>query len=430
MKVVKTDIIVSDVAEREERFVVGLPFVFLVLFALYNFLSPHYYIELPFSRLAFFFGSLTLVSHIIVSFFKRGKVLILNTSLIFTLIVLLFAYLSIQWAIDVENSVTMFSNFFKAVVLFVLIYNVINTYKEFKIFIYIILFGVFFNAYEYINSPVFQRGRAFLLSTSVAGDPNGLSMLIVYTLPLIIALIIINKSKIMKILLMYFTLVMMIALVIAKSRGGFVALVTVFVMTLMEVPGIKKKIFYIVLFTMIIIPFYHRYVGKDYIWRMEEIIYQDKDPTGSIEDRKLNMLYALDYTLKNPISEYGIGNHSYMLAERKGIEYTVPQRFTGANIAHNIFLQVGADLGFIPMIFYLLFILSIYAKLIDTSIKLKGRKGVAKEIYIVNKALRISLVGFLAGAFFLPVAYRFFLFYISGLCVSLNRVASSYFDKR
>jgi O-antigen ligase len=175
-----------------------------------------------------------------------------------------------------------------------------------------------------------------------------------------------------------------------------------------------------------------RYVPKTYVWRMQEITDESKDPTGSIANRKENMLLGLEYVIRHPLSTYGIGNHSYMLADKKGDAYQVPQVFRGFHIIHNNFLQVGADIGLIPLLFYLLFILSLFNCLRKAQKMSKVESYIEREMVLFTKATRISLVTFLGAAFFLPVAYRPFLFYIGGLCIALYRLSRIYFreDKK
>ena len=164
-----------------------------------------------------------------------------------------------------------------------------------------------------------------------------------------------------------------------------------------------------------------------YLWRMQEIITLEEDQTGSAQVRMETMKIALQYVIAHPFSEYGLGNHSYHIIEQYGydpssIDYS--QIFLGGHLAHNIFLQFGADTGLFPMVVYILFIATIYFNLLNTRRKI--RVGPATNEYkfnlLMSYGVLASLTGFLIGSFFLPWAYRIFLFYLTGVGVSFTAI--------
>lgn len=153
---------------------------------------------------------------------------------------------------------------------------------------------------------------------------------------------------------------------------------------------------------------------------MQEITHTEKDSTGSAQIRESVMRTAFGYIVAHPISEYGLWNHSYYLAGLAGVDTSSgADIFRGSYLAHNFLLQFGADCGWIPFVFYMLFLVSLYLCLFRIK---KNISKENKEVLLFVNVLIISLSGFIAGATFLPWAYRVFLFYIAGLIVALYNI--------
>lgn len=403
---------------------IGLSFIFLCLFTISNYLRPGFWLGESYSNLPMIFGVLSVVSFVVFDLKKVKKKIFINWSVLLIFAVYLFScYSTFVETVDSVRSEEIFYEYLtKGTILYFMIVYIVNTQKKYKIYFYVLTVGAFLLAYRYINYPVWHHGRAWLTGSALTTDPNGVSILFLYTMPLALALFMATKSRLMKIALIYCCLVIMLGVIEGRSRGGFLALITLCGLTIFIVPksiGGKIKVFLILAPVLALIMF--RYAPPGYIYRMQEIFEPESDPTGSAYARAVAMSLATNYITAHPISEYGIGNHSYYLAEQLGIQQETNDIFRGGTLVHNFFLQYGADAGSIPMIIFLCFIVSIgcYARKVDKGCL--GRNDSQTRIF--NMASFLSYTVFVVGALFLPWAYSLFLFYVAGLCTAQYKIA-------
>jgi len=411
----------------------SIPFLCLTLFVISNYFSPLYYLGDNFAHLPFILGISTIVSYTFSRIAKGDSLIVTSPATFWLLAVYLFAVFSTYCiSIDGPNSKEYLNQFTRSVAIFFLISHTLISQQEFKAFLLVLTCATFALAYQLVHYPVWNFGRANISGGStLVGDPNDLSALIIYIIPITGALILLNRNKLVRLFLIYFIFIFMLGIVEAQSRGGFIALLVSLGVWLTQFDNPRQRRWMALAIIPLAILFTYRYVPQEYIYRMKEIASPELDATGSAEHRQSAMFHAFNYIISHPISEYGLGNHSYLIAKEYGISPSqifdstskTDGIFRGQFLVHNLFLQFGADTGFIPLIFYLLFIFFLFYILRHNQIILSSINTLeSKELLIITKALRISLFGFLAGAFFLPWAYRFYLFYLAGLIVVVHKL--------
>ena len=96
---------------------------------------------------------------------------------------------------------------------------------------------------------------------------------------------------------------------------------------------------------------------------------------------------------------------------------------------HNVFLQIGADLGVLALVVYVLTIWKLLRGL-EQSLNVVKDWPDAQGFLALGSGVRISLIGFVVGGFFSPVAYQFYLFYIAGLAVAFQDIAGRLASER
>ncbi|MCJ7601442.1 MAG: O-antigen ligase family protein [Desulfobulbaceae bacterium] len=406
----------------------SFPFLLLCLFTISNYFMPTYYLGEAFSRLPLILVSSAAVTYVIFRV-VRGEPLFAPSPAMFCLLaVYLFAVFSTYGlSVDVQHSKEYLANFTKSIILFFIISHVVTNEKEFKTYLIVLACCAFGIAYKLVHYPVWNYGRADVYGSVLVADPNGQTIVFIYSLIITGALIFLIQSKLARIALCYFVFTFLLGIVEAQSRGGFLALLISVGVWLLQIKNKRHRclaVLFIIPFTIL---FTFRYVPPNYISRMGEITRPEADVTGSAEHRLNAMNIAFNYLVSHPFSEYGLGNHSYLIAKAYNANELIPDDiFRGKFLAHNLFLQYGADSGFIPLMFYLLFIFFIFYTLSrDQRALFTINTRESMELVVIAKTLRICLCGFLAGAFFLPWAYAFYLFYISGLCAVLHQLTKN-----
>jgi hypothetical protein len=407
----------------------SIPFVLICLFTISNFYSPIQYLGESFARLPFILATASAVTLIVNSYLRKEKILYLNMSYFLLIIVLFFAlYSTYIETVDIERSKEYFDSLFKGIILFLLVSSIINNKIELKIYFILLTFCTFGLAYQLVHTPTWDRGRAYVADSMYGGDPNIITMVIVLTLPLAICIFLCTKSKLFKIFLLYVVFIMLLGIIEASSRGGFVALLVLSGYGIIQIDGKIRKVVAAVAIILLGGIFFARYAPPAYLTRMMEITDPEADQTGSAQARSSAMAITFDYVLTNPISEYGIGNHGYYIAKIYDADPFHEDIFRGSFLVHNNFLQLGADMGLIPLVFYILFILSLFRCLSIAQKKLLPLEDSSfkKEKLIMTKSLRISLIALLSASFFLASAYQPLIYYVGGCCVAMHNITKNY----
>ncbi len=399
---------------------ISVSVIILSLFLITSFVSFDKLFGSAFIGLPFKLAVLSVIAHLF-SFFRGKKKLFnftfSNISLLLLLVIAVIYTFFISW--DYQRSFEIWDNYSKCIVLYFLIANLITTKEEFYLFALAITFVGIYIGYDFVHHPTWHNGRAFYQGSNMVGDPNGISMLMVYSIPFAAISFLVTKNKYFKWMIVPASFYMGLAIVEMQSRGAFLGLLSLSIFTFFNIPKEKRLVSGIV-GALVLGLFVVRYVPADYFMRIREIANPNEDVTGSAQTRLQTMIFATQYILSHPFSEYGLGNHSYYIGAEYGWEMSEGDDniFKGSFLAHCIFLQYGADTGLVPLLVFLVFIGSIIQLLHKNLKKCKGDR----MLTIYTKGTIISLVSFFCGAFFLPWAYRIFPFIICGIAASLSNL--------
>jgi len=150
--------------------------------------------------------------------------------------------------------------------------------------------------------------------------------------------------------------------------------------------------------------------------RMATIVNMKADTTGSAQDRWRDTLAATQFVVANPIVGVGLGLGVLALNETRGALWFQ---------VHNTYLNYAVDLG-VPGVM-------LFVALVATSLRSARRieriatDKVGAELPAFASGVRISLAGFVVAAFFHPVPYHFYFYFIAGLSVALKTTAARQF---
>src|SRR5207244_2568021 len=88
---------------------------------------------------------------------------------------------------------------------------------------------------------------------------------------------------------------------------------------------------------------------------------------------------------------------------------------------HNTFLEYAVDLGWFGLGLFLLLIMSCYRCAVGVRNRCAGA-AMLPDLSELAEAIRISIIACAVSAFFLPVAYHPFFYYVAGLGVATAAV--------
>jgi O-antigen ligase len=153
--------------------------------------------------------------------------------------------------------------------------------------------------------------------------------------------------------------------------------------------------------------------SSSYTDRLGTIVDIEADQTGSAQWRWNDNLLSLSLVVKNPLIGAGLGMNMLALNQERGLDYW--------NDIHNVYLEYAVDLG-LPGLFLFLALLIACVKNAGFVRKQCRRAPSPGEIFYFAGGIELSLVAFSVAAFFYPVAYQFYFFYVGGLAVAVKTI--------
>ena len=146
-----------------------------------------------------------------------------------------------------------------------------------------------------------------------------------------------------------------------------------------------------------------------YADRLYSLVDPSLDRVGSISQRWDQIGVVVPFILENPLVGAGVGMETLVYTEQGW----------KPSATHNIFLQVGTDLGFPGLLIYVLLFVQMLRGLRGTQWQL-GSLPEAREVVAMAAGLELAVFSFLVGASFLPFAYSFAFYYLAGMAAAVR----------
>jgi O-antigen ligase len=234
----------------------------------------------------------------------------------------------------------------------------------------------------------------------IYSNSNDLAFAIVLTLPFCLAFLLTAKGVLVRLCWTGGILVMGLALFMTASRAGFISLVFSGTVCLWYF-GVKGRRLYLIVASVLTIIILLAVAGRPLINRMAAMggrvnTLEDNRAYGSYEERKYLMHRAIEGIERYPV--LGIGMRNF-------------ETYSGVwRDVHMTYLQIAVEGGIPSLILYLLFLASAFRNLR----KVRRNSDLDVQTTLFVGGLQSSMVGFVIGALFAPVAYQFFpYFYVA-----------------
>jgi O-antigen ligase len=137
------------------------------------------------------------------------------------------------------------------------------------------------------------------------------------------------------------------------------------------------------------------------------------DATGSALARWTSTVTAIEMIMERPLFGFGLGMNRLEFVERN----------LGWTHVHNAVLEVGADAGVPAMIVYVLILWHLFRGLHRAAKRFRAHR--ASEHEALAGGVQLALIAFVVATLFYPVAYHFYLFYITGFALALQAMRTS-----
>lgn len=312
--------------------------------------------------------------------------------------------------------VFLLENFSKTVIVFILLVNVVDSPVKLRQISWgLVLMSIPLAAttiQNFLSGVSLKTGdRVLGYSSGLTANPNDMALMLNLILPLCVGLLLASSRSGIRLLLIAIACLVTIAIVATFSRAGFLTLIVTGLsyFWLYRNRAQRAWIPVILLLGLVALPF----MPSGYVERISTIVNIEEDSTHSASNRLADMKAAARLAVSNPIVGSGIGMNVLALNEMRGKTWTA---------VHNVYLQYLVELG-IPglVLFLLLYLHCLRATVTVPRILKEDRSG---GLFHIAEGLRVSLIAFAFAALFHPVAYHFYFYYIAGLAVAAQVIAT------
>lgn len=284
----------------------------------------------------------------------------------------------------------------------------------------VVIGGAFYAQYVYLYVDVGMSGR---LGNLVYYDANDLGMLLVCTMPLAIFFAIRGRTLLARMASVLTIGLFLLVIVKSGSRGAFLGLIGFGAYLLVGYRAIPSKIrvgAVVACFAGLLL------AGNETYWGMMQTLLNpsaDYNWSGNSDSGRMEVWKrGIGYMLHRPLT--GVGARAFPVAEGQLSPLADRQQY-GIGLkwsaAHNSFVEIGAELGVLGLIAFVLLLVHAYRAARGVSPG-EPRGGRPSDAVFLGHALAGSIVGYVICGFFLSQAYAAYMFIIYGLIVGLAKV--------
>lgn len=324
-------------------------------------------------------------------------------------------------AIVPKQSVDLLTDtFFKVITIFVLMVNLITTRQRLHTIMKLVVFSgvliALITIKSYLSGQFDVSHIAKEMEPSLNGhtfdNTNELALTLDLLMPFAVVFAATSKGLVR---LAYSACAAVIAMgaVITFSRGGFLGLISMGGVLLWKL-GRGRRVT-TAMAAALLLGVFAVVMPSGYSERLFTIFNPAKDPTNSAQEREQILGQGLDVVLHHPIAGVGMGNF---------VDYSIKGK-----VAHNSYIEIAAELGWIGLLAYLTFLGAPFRSLrrIERGL-LAGDQlsnaggGEGRELYYLSVGLQAVMVGFLVCSFFASSQYFWHPYYIVGYSIALRRI--------
>ncbi len=373
-------------------------------------------------RIALIAAGVGVTAHLLQRFFAGRPLMTAGREMAFTLGLVGWAVITLPLSYWPQGSVSfLIEAYLKTVALFWLLGNVVDTLPRLRT----VAWGLTWMAVPLALTGVknFVTGsfvgvgtgkRILGYEAGLTENPNDLALILDLILPLTVALWANCRDAGVRLLLLAIVALEAAGVMVTFSRGGFLTLATVFAVFLFR--GLRRgRVAWAAvavvgaLLVVLVLP-------ADFVARMDTITDIQSDPTGSAQARWRDTAAAMRFVLANPLIGAGVGMNTLALNDVRGAVWTQ---------VHNVYLEYAVELGLPGLALFLLLFRACLRKVRSVLGHGDSETGALLELARLAEGIEVSLLAFAVAAFFYPIAYNIYFYYLAGLAVAAGGVHQS-----
>jgi hypothetical protein len=262
--------------------------------------------------------------------------------------------------------------------------------------------------------------HGFRYSVSESYDSNDLAVVYAMSIPFVFYWFW-RGSPFIKMLAVVATLLAVVGIQLTGSRGGLLTLATVVVYMVVRVKELGPIVRALLVVGML--------AGGALATQTETfnqliLAAQGKDYNTDAEDGRIEVWKrGIGYALTHPVT--GVGVFCFEIAEGKISGRSSTTRGIRWTSAHNSYVQVLAENGFITFVFWCSMIYSALRELRrqrEMLLPYSWDSSVARFL-VLRGMIQTSLLAYVVGAFFLSLGYLCYLYLVLGMAIAMGQIA-------
>lgn len=306
------------------------------------------------------------------------------------------------------------------ILFFALVASSVRSIRDVEWYAMVNLYGAL--VYATVVSLFFSVGYDGRLGSLVFYDANDFALVMVCTIPFAVYFLGKGQKKSRRIAALVAMGMFLTAMVKSGSRGGFIGLIAVMLYVLIRYRAIPSRVRLAV--TIAGVALFFGFASDQYWKTMGTILhptsdYNYTDTEGRIEVWKR----GLGYISQHPIT--GVGVAAYPVAEGQS-DLAMSNAAEGKgfkwSVAHNSFLETGAELGIPGALVFIAILLVTGISLARLSPRGKFAPWLTKREMALAQMLIGALIGFSVAGFFVSAEYFAYLYFMLGLSVGLLKL--------
>jgi O-antigen ligase len=304
-----------------------------------------------------------------------------------------------------------FDSFFKSIVIFILLINLLNTRKRVHQMMQLMVFCcVVFSIYaiKSFRSGQFEEkyGNRIAGWGDLFGNPNDFATVMNVILPMALAFAL-TRTGMKKKFFWAATGLIGIGVLLTFSRGGFLGLILALTIVLWKLGRGRRLQMAVIAVTVSMLLLVAMPGG--YRDRILTIFKPSTDSLGSAQERQLLMRRAAELAIKRSLLGVGMGNfHIYSHHDKS---------------AHNSYLEIASELGLGGLLAYLTIIIApiIALRRIERETARDGPRP-DRDSYVLSVCLQASFAAYIICSFFGSIQYLYYLYYCVAFAIALQRI--------
>jgi len=320
---------------------------------------------------------------------------------------------SMAIGLDFAASFDAFTNdFLKVLLIFVLMINVVNTFKRLRRLVEVtVVCGTLLAFGSLIQ---FARGqnlgdgfRASGIVGGMFGNPNDLALALNVLLPIAIGLALSRPAIATKLFYWGCAGLLGLAVLVSYSRAGFLTVAIVGVSLMWRLRRRYPAFLALGAAAALVVVL----VAPGSFWARVFTVFdasEDAQAAQSSELRWSLLQRSLEVAGFNPQRWlFGVGISNFHIVSVHELAQ------------HNAYLQIFNEVGLPALIVYTMFLFGLIRALGKIA-RAYERDRTHRHVWMMAVSLRISLIAYAVGSFFAPVAYLWYLYYVAGFSVCLK----------